>query len=85
MKAIEEKVESYYYFSAILKVFFNTFFSNWGAFLEMWNNQKKIEHNYFKMKPVFDKTREFLERNDVYGAEKLVETFMVSYKPQTLT
>ena len=38
------------------------------------------------MKPVFDKTREFLENNDAYGSEKLVDTtFRVSYEPQTLT
>ena len=38
------------------------------------------------MKPVFDKTREFLEHNDAYGSDKLVDTtFRVSYEPQTLT
>lgn len=38
------------------------------------------------MKPMFDCIREFLEINDVYGSEKLVDTTLrSSYEPQTVT
>ena len=37
------------------------------------------------MKPLFSKIREFLDQNDVYGSENIVEIeFRISYEPQTL-
>ena len=34
---------------------------------------------------MFDKVKEFLKKNDVYGSDKIVNTaFRVTYEPQTL-
>ena len=37
------------------------------------------------MTPMFDKVKEFLDKNDVYGSDKTVNiSFKVAYEPQTL-
>ena len=44
-----------------------------------------MDHNYFQMKPLFLKIREFLDKNDVYGSADIVEIELtISYEPQTL-
>ena len=51
----------------------------------MWKNKRKIEHNSYKMKPMFDSIRKFLDEIDVYNSESLVKCEEKrEYSPQSL-
>ena len=71
----------------MLNIFISTFKTNWEEYLNSWSqnkNQSKIDHNYFKMKPLFNRIKQFLDKNDVYNSQNIVEVnFTISYEPQT--